>query len=184
MTYTDNDNDPGVLAKVWAKLDLTLSRHTDALDKNSKSLAKMADDFVAPVNYRMGGSTIINAAGYGVVRLAGPDLGHLWHVMALQLSGNTIGTTVAGRADVFVTAMDPRTPNATVDPRTLIGAQDWRDYAASLPSVAFYGKDLLTMRMQEELFVIFSGVASGTQVNAFATILDIQENSKYPGTEH
>lgn len=163
MTMTE----PGNLFDVAARLDVSIGQTREVLD-HLRELRKPRE--MQPVVYRVPQSGLIPASGPLVLRMGGPDQGHIWHVRSIVVGGATPTTTVAGRADVFVSATDLRTYTLAQ-----VGLVDWRDQAAALPNIAFYGIGELPLRFNEELFVFFTNATPGQTYTAAAQVLDVQE---------
>lgn len=166
-----NGNGPGVLLELCAKLDA----HITAVHDLSKELRKPPPKPKKPQQpsfIRVRGSATATAAGLAIITfdLKGPDQGHWWAVRSIVIGGSTVSTSAMGTADVFVTAMSG--PTTTI---ANMGLADWRDHAATLPDVSFYGRGELPLRLNEELLVIVSGGTSGQQYVAAAQVEDYEE---------
>lgn len=168
MTATEPE---GPSIDIAAKFALTL----DAVSGLSSRMARVAKRLemqpMTPVARSYPVSTIIPAGGFAVAIIQGPDQGHYWYVRSIVVGGATPATAVAGRADVFVSAADLRqSPSVAA-----IGLNNWRDQAATMPLVAFYGTGEMRLVAGEDLFIVFSGATPAQQYNALAYIEDVQD---------
>ncbi len=125
---TDNS---GFFANLMAKLDIGFGSITSELRQTRKALTRP----VAPVIGRLALPVQLSATGFGICRFGGPDQGHYWYLRSLQVAGtNDPSVATAGRADVYVSAMDLRVFTSLAQ----IGIADWRDMATALPNVAIF----------------------------------------------
>lgn len=161
----------GNLFDICAALDVSIGRQTDILRKAMAAKPREPQ----PVQYRNAQSAAIPGSGPLILRFAGPDQGHIWHVRSIVCAGATPVTSIAGRADVFVSASDLRVVGASG--LGAIGSSDWRDQAPTLPSIAFYSNGDIPLRFNEELYVIFSNGTPSQQVIATVQIEDIEEGN-------
>lgn len=147
------------------------------LDVNIGNLAKQSDKLaqrrppMQPVFYRVAQTLLVPSNGFGVVAMGGPDQGHMWHVRSLVVGGLSPTTAATGRADIFVSA-GSLLGATSLD---LLGIQDWRDQSIALPNVAFYSNGDLTARLNEEVFVVFSGATPGQMLVATCQVEDVEE---------
>ena len=170
--YPDTDDSEegstGWLKGLFLRLELRIGEITDAIKGLQKSVDKRV---AAPVWYRIAQSVVIPASGVGVIRLAGPDQGHYWHVRGISVGGLTPITTAAGRADVYVSAADLR---SSANLATL-GLADWRDQATTLPNIASFASEELPLRLNEELYIVITNGTVGQQYVACAQVTDYEE---------
>lgn len=141
----------------------------DALGRIEQRLARPP---MQPTFYDPADSATIDANGFGVVALGGPDQGHLWYVRRLIVGGQSWDDTAAGTAQVFVSAADFRL-------QTVAGGAfpitDLRDQADTLPDVAFYGHGEVPLHAPQRLYVRFVGATPEQIYTAAAGIEDFQE---------
>lgn len=161
----------GYFANVVGKLDIGFGEVTSELRK----MRSVIPGPTTPVLGNVQGVVVIPANGIGVVRLAGPDQGHMWYVKSIMVGGLTPVTAAAGRADIFVTAAYPVGATSAVP-----GLADWRDQAQTLPLRGEYSDRSLTLRLNEELFVVFSSATVGQQYVAACTYVDYTEAVTIP----
>ena len=163
--------DNGVdLASIFGSLKVTLGNVDDRL-KAANKIQQQATKANLPVFNQTQDTVIIPANGLGVVRLTGPDQGHFWYVRRVIVGGLTPTTVAAGRADLFVSAADHRSRTAL----NQFAMTDWRDQTASLPNIATYSRGGLNMRLNEELYVVFSSATVGQQYVAMCQFEDYEE---------
>lgn len=165
---TDTDQGSGLFADLLAKIDITVGSVNKLADQTKKLLERPAP---APVFYRNAQVVNIAANGIGILRFGGPDQGHFWYVRQLTIGGLSPTVVAAGRADVFVSAFDLRSTTNLAQ----LGLGDWRDQSAALPNIATYSRGLLPLRLNEELFVIFSGATVGQQYVGAIQVEDFAE---------
>lgn len=170
----DDDGDSGNFLDIALGLDLKLG----SMGKTLKDIQAQAARAESPVFSRYISSGIVPASGFLVLgNGASPTMGHVWYIRSIAISSTAPGTIVDGRADVFVSAQDLR----NVTNMNLIGMQDWRDQATSLPNIAFYGKGELPLHGQEQLAIVLSGgtlnqnVVAGIQFEQFQEAASVQE---------
>lgn len=135
---------------------------------------RLARSASAPVLYRNAFSGIVPSSGFLVIQpsLSGPDQGYIWYVRSIVIGGTAPGSSITGRADIFVSAADLRSYTSLVQ----IGMVDWRDQTATLPNVAFYGRGELPLR-SEKLFIVVSSATSGQQIEGGVQIEGFQESA-------
>lgn len=162
----------GLLADLCVKIDLQVG----AVDKlaDAERRRRMVSAQPQPALIRTRASASASAAGIAVLRfdLAGPDQGHLWFVRSLVIGGLSPTVTAAGRADVYVTAGSSVPALGSL---AALGLSDWRDQAATLPDISFYGRGELPLRLNEELFVVISNGTTAQQYVAVAQVEDFRE---------
>lgn len=171
-----DDQTRGDLASIFGEIKLHFGNAISEAKKQSELLRKMqatADKAQQPINgYRVVQSGIA-AGGLVIVRFGGPDQGHVWNVQSITVGGLSPTTVAAGRADVYITAMDLRSQGTLAN----LGLADWRDQATALPLVAFYGENQMFCRLNEELYVVISNATNGQQYVAVAQVQDIEESA-------
>lgn len=170
-TYADQTS--GLLAGLAAKLDL----HIGSVSKLTRQVAKgMAKPPAQPVFGRTAATGVVPTGGFLVLRFAqaGPDQGHFWYVRNIVIGGTDPSVTAAGKADVYVSA----TGLSSQPGLSSLGLSDWRDHYASLPVVsAFYGRGVMPLRLNEELFVVLTGATVGQVYVAAAQYEDYEEGA-------
>jgi hypothetical protein len=177
MNLTDDypvaTDGPGPLAELCARIDLSIGAVSDLTQalKRPKKPAPLPQ----PVFGRVRASGLAVTATPLVLTFdqPGPVEGKFWYIRSITIGGLSPTTTAAGRADVYATAM---LPNASLTLAAL-GLADWRDQAATLPSVAFYARGALPLRMNENLVVVISNGTNGQGYVAVAQFEEYQEGS-------
>lgn len=156
----------------WAELKASLGDLTKSVQERNRQAAKAAEQ---PVFARFQGAAIA-AGGIAVITtsLGSPSQGYTWNVRNLAVGGLTPTTAAVGRADVYATASDMRTPFLAGN----LGLTDWRDQMTALPAVQKYGEGELFLRSPEELIVVISGATNGQQYVIAGTIQQVQESAK------
>jgi hypothetical protein len=172
---TTVDERDRTLFSVFGKIETHLgdihSHIKSIADQTRRASQAAAKKTVQPVFFRKVQSAAFPASGPLVFRMEGPDLGHFWYVRQITVGGLTPTTTAAGRADIFVSASDLR----NIASLSQIGLADWRDQAITLPQVAPYSRGGISLRLNEELFIIISNGTATQQYVAAAQIEDFQE---------
>jgi hypothetical protein len=168
MSTTDN----GSHLDIYAGIELVLGKLHKAIDKQNRVQA-LASKVSQPVFYTYVDNIIMPANGFGVVRLTGPDQGHVWYIRQVIVGGITPTTVAAGRADIFSSAADARSRTAL----NQFSMVDWRDTAAALPLVGAYSRGEISLRFNEELFVAFSGATPAQQYVAVCHVEDFEEGA-------
>ncbi len=148
-----------------------LNKRLDRLNRLQKNALRA----VTPVFSRVFATGIFPASGGLILNLGGPEQGRFWYVRSIQVGGLSPTTAALGRADIFVSGMDLRAYSSNAAPLAQVGLQDWRDQAVTLPAVAPYSHGGLPLRLNENLFVIFSNGTSGQQYVAAAQIIEYEE---------
>lgn len=170
-----NDDTESPLFSLLAKLDLTLDGFKQSIDREAARVQRKAGKIEQPRIIPFHASVIMPASGFAVVRMdnGGPDQGNYWNVRKLVIGGLTTTTVAAGRADVFVSAGELR----NVTTLAQVGIQDWEDQAAALPYLQHYGPGELTLRHNEELYVIISGATALQQYVVRGRAINYQEGT-------
>lgn len=170
----DVDHGGGLLAGLAAKLDL----HIGSMSKLAKRMADAQQKPPAqPVFGRTTAAGIGPAAGLLVLRfgLAGPDQGHFWYIRGLTLLGTDPSVAVAGKVFVYVSAAGLQNQSLAGGLSSL-GSADMRDTSATLPWVStFYGRGVMPLRFNEEVFMVVTGATSGQQYIAGCQFEDYEE---------
>jgi hypothetical protein len=164
--------DQGSHLDISAGIELVLGKLHKSIDERNR-IQRLASKVTQPVFYTYADTIIIPSSGFGVIRLTGPDQGHVWYVRSIVVGGLTPTTAAAGRGDVFVSAADHRSKTA-LNQFSLV---DWRDQAAALPLIAAYSNGELTLRFNEELFVAISNGTNTQQYVAACHVLDFEEGA-------
>lgn len=161
--------------EVWAELKATLGSLRDTLQKDADWRRRQAFMAEAQRFIRIHGKTTLDSNGFGVIAFdnSGPDQGWYWYVRKLAVGGATPSTTVAGRADLFVSAADYRRYTTLAQ----CGMQDWYDQATTLPLVGTYGDGECELRVNEKLYLVVSGGTSGQDVHCVGTVKQLQESA-------
>lgn len=152
---------------VTANLELEIGRLRDRVARAEKT----ARDAMQPVSYPTEGMVVYATGALNVIRLGGPDQGHVWHVRRISAGGETPVTVAAGRADFFVAAFDIRTASSLGQ----IGLAQWVDQMTTLPNILSYSRGAQTLRFNEELFVVISNGTNALQYVASCRVEDFQE---------
>lgn len=172
MTATETEPG-GLIADLSAKLGFTVEVGQQQLAEQRKT-NKLLDAtlMMQPVNFRAQGSAIANSDGVAMIQLSpgGPDQGHIWIVHSIVVGGDTWGTSAAGTAELYVSAMDLRTLGSASPPLT-----DLVDQATALPLPALYGNQQVTARASERIYMRIVGGTSGQQYSCATRGVDYQE---------
>ena len=147
----------------------------DAIERDRNDRRRQAFTAEAQRFIRIHSTVILDSNGFGVLSFdnTGPDQGTYWFVRKLAVGGATPATVVAGRADVFASAMDYRRFTTLAE----CGMQDWYDQATALPLVGTYADGECELRMNEKLYVVVSGGTSTQEVHCVGTVKVMQESS-------
>lgn len=165
----DSGSNEGWFAKVCATLNIGF----DSMKSELRGMRMDARRASAPVMNWLPQSVVIAANGIGVIRFGGPDQGHFWYIRRLTVGGLSPTTVVTGRADAFVSAGDMRQPFAA----GATSSMDWRDFSPTLPNILHYGAAEMPLRLNEEFYVVFTGVGAGQQVVSCIGYFDYEEAS-------
>lgn len=166
---------------VAARFELALGRNAEALDKNTKA-ASLAYRTATPAPIRLIFSATVPASGLTFLASqqdSGPDMGFIWHVRSIIISGIDPSAATAGSAFVYVSAADPRTTSLATIGSLNVG--DLRDFTTSLPYKQFYGRGELPLRLNEELFIAVAGATAGTQIMAAVQAENFMEGAGESG---
>jgi hypothetical protein len=166
----------GASFDVGAYLKLKLGEIADGISGQRKDLNKLANRVTTPVLSKAPISGIVPASGFLVIPgggLMGPDMGHFWYVRSIKVCGTTPGTSVTGRADIFISAADYRYYTSLAQ----CSVGDWQDQTATIPNIAFYGRGEMPLRLNEQLFIVISGATSAQQIEGSVTFEDYEEGS-------
>jgi hypothetical protein len=113
---------------------------------------------------------IVNAGGFLVVDLGGPNQDYYWEVRQLVVSNIVPTTSVTGTAYAYTTPVQP----AAAAPL----APGITDIFASVPLAHFYGARQFVLHAPEHLFVVFAGAANGATLGAFATVTQTRDRRR------
>lgn len=160
---SDTDTDEGL--DIRAAFEFAVQVGTK-LDENLAAQRRLIRrlDAATPIMHRPATSVVCpTPTASFALDLGTPSQGTFWEVRKVVVGGVELTTTAAGSAGLYLSGSP--TPNGA----GLNNAEDW---AASLPSVGYYGAGALYVRPNEHLFlVVFGGTAGQTYVaNAFARI--------------
>lgn len=161
------------ILSAFAELKLAIGDVSSRI-KNQTEMQRLASKATQPAFARIPLSGIVPASGFLVLPVqnqVGPEQGRFWYVRSIVVGGTAPGAAVTGRADVFVSAASFQNYTALAQ----IGMADWRDQTATIPSVAFYGRGEITMRVSENLYIVVSGATNGQQIQAALTIEEYEE---------
>lgn len=148
------DEAPNLELEAFAKLSVTLGNLNDELAAQRRLRAQPSP---APVFFATARHVDMGATGIARVRFDGPPQGMFWYVRSIVVGGLDPTVVAAGAADVYVIAGAGSVSSASFIPSLM----DWRDRANSLPTIAFYGRGELELRMAESLTIRFSGCTNG-----------------------
>jgi hypothetical protein len=171
---TDTDNENGLILEAMGKIHIGLGKLKDSMDERNR-LQKLASRTMQPVFYVYSDTCVCAGAGFGVIRLAGPDQGHVWYVhgTGVWAPANGPGIGAPGAADVFISASDLR-------PRTALNqfsGIDWRDHYANFLNTHLYSRNQIVARFNEEVYVVISNGTNGLQYAAACWIQDFEEGA-------
>lgn len=183
MSRDDNSVD---LASVFGRLNITLgdvSKKISAGNDLQKAAARVNMPVFAPVTQ----NDNANVNGVVILRFGGPDQGHFWYIREIKASGLSIATAIAaGKCDIFVSASDLRSIKNVAPGAELaaVGVADWRwrlggapSPNTGLPDARTLGRGEMTLRLNEELFMIFTGLTAGTAVVGSILFEDFEEGA-------
>lgn len=115
-----------------------------------------------PVPYRVAKSGQVPSNGATIgIGLGGPQLGRMWHVRRLAISGSQWSTTVAGTGEVYVTTLDSAAMALIRDASQLVDQASGTTPA--LPSNAFYGQGEIVVVHPEHISIVIVGGTDSTQ---------------------
>jgi hypothetical protein len=159
-----------------ANIHLSIGKLNKAMDDRNR-IQRLASKTQQPVFYTNADSITLSAAGFGIMRLAGPDQGHFWYVRGIAIWSPTSGpgTNTGGVGSVFVTAQDMR--QASITSITQISGTDWRDQFTSTQTPHLYSTGQLPLRFNEELYIVMSGVGGPAKVASCCWIEDFEEGA-------
>lgn len=170
MSLTDTSAEPGIFAELLTRLDM----HYGALGKMARQLAQPP---AQPVFGRHAKSGVADTNGLAVLSIGGPTQGFFWYVRNLVVGGLSPAIAAAGTADVYAIAGGTPTIAGGV---AGLGLGDWRDRAAALPSVAYYGRGEVSLRMNERLYVVVTG---GTASQVYVAAASFEEYEEAPSKQ-
>lgn len=157
---------------IMGKLDVSIGNLGDEVAKMRQRQDRWRSMQETPKYMRIHSSLALSAGGFGVYKFDndGPDLGRMWYLRKLTVAGVTPSTTVAGRADLFVSSMDYRQFTTLA----AMGTQDWLDQATTLPLVGTYSPGEIPLQHMEQLFVVVSGGTGSQELHMSGIIEDFQ----------
>lgn len=162
---------PGMFAELCGRIDLSIGAVSDLTRELRRP--KKPRPLPAPVFGRVRASGVYPSSG--VLALVfdqpGPEQGKFWYARSITVGGVNPTTTANGRADIYVSAMIP----AQGITLAALGLADWRDFAATLPDVSFYGRGEFPMRHNENLITVISSGTAGQQYVAVCQFEEYQE---------
>jgi hypothetical protein len=129
-----------------------------------------ADYEIGATDQSVAQNGIVNAAGFLVVDLGGPNQEFYWEVRQLVVSNIVPTTSVTGTAYAYTTPVQP----AAAAPL----APGITDIFASVPLAHFYGARQFVLHAPEHLFVVFAGAANGATLGAFATVTQTRDRRR------
>lgn len=162
---------------IGAYLKLKLGEIGDHLHGQRAALNRLANKVTTPVPDKIPFSGIVPGSGFLILPgggLVGPDMGRMWFIRSIKIGGTTPGVAVTGRADIFISASDYRIFSSLA---AIGGLGDWQDQTATIPNIAFYGRGEMTLRLNEQLFIVVSGATPGQQITGNFSIEDYEEGS-------
>lgn len=167
---TDVSTNP--LLEVAAQISLSFDGVKRQLKENL-DWQKMAKRTAQPSFYDYQDSVII-AGGFGVIKLAGPDFGHIWYVRNIVLFDQTGGVNngVTGTCWVCVSSTELRPPFPTT---SLPPGFTVKDEISTQPKL--YSPGQLVVKAQEDLYVV---ITAGTNAHTYAAgcrVQDFQEGA-------
>lgn len=162
----DIDVDAGI------RLAVEIGKNTEAI-KRAARIQDLARRAATPAFARLAMSGIAPASGIlilGNANQLGPSQGYYWNILSISVTGPTPGVAVTGRADIYVTAA-----SLNVTALAQLPSADWRDQSATIPNVAFYNRGQMTLRDNELIYVVCSGLTNGQQIAAGIQVEVLQE---------
>jgi hypothetical protein len=159
-------------AQISAGFQLVIGNANKNQDKLDRYMAQAARNNAMPTLGREVKTGTVNATGSAFIDIVAPPSGSLIMIHSIVVAGLTPVTTVAGEAYIYIVGASFGTLYET--PASL-GSGDLRDYTASLPSVAFYGREQLTLRNPEKLIVVLNGCTAGQVIVATASFTMISD---------
>lgn len=168
----ENEND---VASIFGRLDIHLGKLVDFASKRDRRMDKLEQASrraESPKFIKFRATGTVPVSGFLVLSydLPGPSQGWFWNIKRLSISGITPGTTVGGRADVFISASDLRYVSDFS-----FGMSDWVDQASSLPLVGNYGDGELLLHNPEKLYVIVSEGTGDDIIVSNGVAMQVQE---------
>lgn len=148
-----------------------LERVGVALEGNARAQDRLLRYFTMQPSYQRREDSLIVATATDAFSLGGPMQGMQYKVRSIIIGGLTPSTAAAGTADIFSTA---GVPYAQITSLAQLPLADWRDHAASLPNIAFYGLDEITLNYPEKLVIVLSNATIGQQYVAAASVTEVQ----------
>lgn len=168
-----NDGDSNPIAELCAKIDLTIG----GVGELTRELRRPRKPRIPaqPVFGRVRASGIMPSVGPLILTFdqPGPEQGYFWYVRSIVIGGTDPSVVAAGTADIYVSAM---LPNSSLTLAAL-GLADWRDHQATLPSVSFYSRGALPLRLNENLSIVVSGGTATHQYVAACQFEQYEEGS-------
>jgi len=172
-TVGGSGNNDHALFSIMADIAIKIGDLTKHV-KDRDRIQAMATKYSQPSFYTNTDQATVITGGLAVVRLTGPDQGHVWYPMGLSFftpGANGVETAMPGRAEVFISAADHRSKTAL----NQFSPGDWRDTIPNLPNLVHYSRSQLTLRFNEELYVVFTGGTVGLSYGACIWTLDYEE---------
>jgi hypothetical protein len=160
------------LISVIADLGIKIGDIGDHLKKQDR-LRKEAARYSQPSFYVYSDQCVISN-GFGIVRLTGPDQGHVWYPQGLNFfttGGAGVETSMPGRAEMFISGADHRSKTAL----NQFSPVDWRDTIPNLPTVIHYSRAQINLRFNEEMYITFTGATNALTYGASIWLLDYEE---------
>lgn len=181
MVYTDEDQDQNTLFKLFFDIGIKLGHLHDAIRDNIK-MQKLAKRAEQPVLYEYTDTvTLSGGATFGVIRLTGPDQGHIWFVRGINVFDVTVGLSAAAITGSFFlcrSAADLRKFTAAQIPSYAIMESVEQGVGAATvnnPIMKTWTGEALTCRFNEEIYLVIVGGTTAHQYSATIRVLDVEE---------
>lgn len=148
-----------LVLEAMASLHADMRSLTESVAKAAERIARVEELYakLGPVDVPLRAAATSNSSGSGfLLDLGGPASGRVWLLRRL-LVGTTTWTSVAGTANVYVSAVRPSPGQGNL--------ADMVDNAATLPLAAFYSNRQIALHAPQRLYVeLVNPVASTTYV--------------------
>ena len=167
-------SDTGSHLDLSAGVELVIGQMNKTMRGHRDTMQKLAKRVQQPVFYTYSDQILMPNNGFGVIRLTGPDQGHIWYVRGIAITDVQTGVAQSNSALplVFISAADMRSYTGL----TQVNPLDWRD-GLSFLTPKLYSPGQLPLRFNEELFIVFNTASSGHQYVAVTWVEDFEEGA-------
>lgn len=144
---------------ILVSLGLRMGALTDQLEKRDKHERWLRANTI-PVDAPLRGQGSVPASGPLAIDLGTPPEGKVWLVRRMAIGGVKRSTSVAGSADLYVSAQPPVTEALNQNFSELV------DYTTTLPSMAFYSHRQIVLTYPERIIAVIIGGTPGQTILA------------------